>query len=149
MDVPYFTLSGIKTRGRLIDVYDGDTVTCIFPILGENYFKFNIRLAGIDTAELKNKDVYEKMRAYKARHTILETCCDNYDLSENCSRDDIKRYLSENEIFVKIECFDFDKYGRVLANIYKADKDNDICISDVLLENKLAYKYDGGTKIKN
>ena len=52
-----------------------------------------------------------------------------------------------NEVFVWIECFDFDKYGRILANVYK--KEGDISLSNILLESRLAYIYDGGKKLKN
>lgn len=151
IDTSFFTLSGIITIARLVDVYDGDTVTCIFPIFGDNYFKFNLRLMGIDTAELKNHDQVAKQKALEARHKILTVCCNNYNLNKDCHRDDIQNYLIENETFVWIECFDFDKYGRVLANVYPKDKGkmSDVSLSDVLLESKLAYAYDGGKKLKN
>lgn len=31
MDIPRFSLNGLKTKATIIDVYDGDTVTAIFP----------------------------------------------------------------------------------------------------------------------
>ena len=144
IDVPFFTLSGTITVGRLVDVYDGDTVTCIFPIFEDKYFKFNLRLLGIDTAELKNLDAVAKSKAQEARHKILMTCCENYNLNKDCHRDEIQKYLSSNDTYVWIECFQFDKYGRILANVYPKDKDTSL--SDVLLEANLAYKYDGGKK---
>jgi endonuclease YncB( thermonuclease family) len=149
ISVPFFTLSGIRTVARLVDVYDGDTVTCIFPILKDNYYKFNLRLKGIDTAELKNTDLIEKQKALEARHKILTFCCDidNYNLRQDCSRRDIQNYLNENNIMVWVECFDFDKYGRVLANVYK--ELDCISLSELLLNAKLAYAYDGGKKAKN
>ncbi len=147
ISVPFFTLSGIRTVARLVDVYDGDTVTCIFPILKDNYYKFNLRLMGIDTAELKNSDVSQKQKALEARHLILASCCDTYNLNVDCGRHDIQNYLKEQETFVWIECFDFDKYGRVLANIYK--EPGCISLSNLLLNAKLAYAYDGGKKTKN
>jgi endonuclease YncB( thermonuclease family) len=147
-DVSFFTLNSIKTIARLIDVYDGDTVTCIFPIFGNNYFKFNLRLMGIDTAELKNDNLESKKKAYEARHKILKKCCDeNYNLMIDCSRHAIQDFLKSNEVYVWIECFDFDKYGRVLANVYK--KQGDMSLSELLLNANLAYAYDGGKKLKN
>jgi endonuclease YncB( thermonuclease family) len=147
ISVPFFTLSGIRTVARLVDVYDGDTVTCIFPILKDNYYKFNLRLMGIDTAELKNHDISQKQKALEARHLILTSCCDTYNLNVDCSRHDIQNYLKENNILVWIECFDFDKYGRVLANVYK--ELDSMSLSELLLNAKLAYAYDGGKKLKN
>ena len=148
ISVPFFTLSGISTVARLVDVYDGDTVTCIFPILKDNYYKFNLRLKGIDTAELKNADLIAKQKALEARHKILTFCCEtDYNLKQDCSRHDIQNYLKENNILVWIECFHFDKYGRVLANVYK--EPDSISLSELLLNAKLAYAYDGGKKAKN
>jgi len=37
-----------------------------------------------------------------------------------------------------------DKYGRILANIFI----NNINLNQYLIENKYAYKYEGGKKIK-
>jgi endonuclease YncB( thermonuclease family) len=146
ISTPMFTLSGIKTYARLVDVYDGDTITCVFNIFGDNYYKFNLRLNGIDTAELKNKDLIDKDKALEARHKILSVCCKKYNLKKDCSRHDIQNYLKDNIITVWIECLDFDKYGRILVDIYK--EKNDICLSEILLNCNLAYKYNGGTKEK-
>ena len=132
----FFTFYGIKTKARLIDVYDGDTITCIFPIFGDNYYKFNLRLMGIDTAELKGID---KQKAFEARHKILKYVCDTtYNLEMDCNRDKIQKYLNDNNIFVWIECFNFDKYGRVLANVYKKEGDfiNDTTSSNPLPNSK-------------
>jgi endonuclease YncB( thermonuclease family) len=147
--VPMFTLSGIKTIGRVVDIYDGDTMTCIFPIFGDNYFRFNLRLMGIDTPELKSKDTIIKEKALEARHKIMSVCCNNkYNLGIDCKRDDIRRYLEENEINVWIECLDFDKYGRILANIYpKRDDNMEVnSLTKILLDANLGYEYDGGKK---
>lgn len=145
--VPMFTLSGIKTVGRVVDVYDGDTMTCIFPIFGDNYFRFNLRLMGIDTPELKSKDIISKEKALDARHKIMTVCCDDkYSLNKDCKREDIKRYLEENEINVWIECLDFDKYGRILANVYPKQGDPCLSLTKILLDAKLGYEYNGGKK---
>ena len=74
-------------------------------------------------------------------------CCDTYNLKQDCSRHDIQNYLKDNNVFVWVECFDFDKYGRVLANVYK--EPDSMSLSDLLLNCKLAYAYDGGKKAKN
>ena len=48
---PRFSLNNLKTYGRLVDIIDGDSLSIILPIY-DNYFKFNVRLNGIDTSEL-------------------------------------------------------------------------------------------------
>lgn len=139
-----FTLNGIKTYARLVDVYDGDTMTCVFPIFGDNYFKFNIRLNGIDTAEMKSEF---KNIALDARHKILNYLCEDiYNLNVDCHRSDIQDFLKRNVITVWLECHDFDKYGRILGDIYKSKET--ISLSNVLLNANLAYKYNGGKKLE-
>jgi hypothetical protein len=45
-------------------------------------------------------------------------------------------------------CGEFDKYGRLLVDIYILDDQQNkiINISDYLIENNYAFKYTGGTK---
>ena len=52
--------------------------------------------------------------------------------------------LNENVFVVYLKCLDFDKYGRLLAEIYTH---SDVSFSQHLLDNKLAYKYTGQTKL--
>lgn len=51
-DAPIFTLEGLRTRCKVVKVYDGDTCTVILPVKGE-MLKFNCRLKGINAPELK------------------------------------------------------------------------------------------------
>lgn len=147
-EIPFFTLNKLETLARLVDVYDGDTITCIFPIFGDNYFKFNIRLFGIDTEEMKNDNEILKDRAFEARHNILKYLCgDKYNLHQRCSRHEIQEYLENHNIMIWLECFNFDKYGRILGNVYKSE-DKKESVSKVLIDSHLAYEYNGGTKLK-
>ena len=77
---------------------------------------------------LQNKNrILEKELALKAKQRFIEL-------------------ISKHETkLVKIECFEFDKYGRLLGNIYIDDKTKNV--SNILIEEKLAYKYDGSTKL--
>ena len=54
-DVPFFSLNGYKTWAKCVKIYDGDTATFAF-YYNKTYYKFRVRLAGIDTAEIKSKD---------------------------------------------------------------------------------------------
>lgn len=138
---PEISMNGLKCYGRLIDVYDGDTVKVILPTFN-SYYKFTIRLDGIDTSEIRSKDKILQNNAIKARDRVFELLTDNKVNTKN----DIKKLLESEVYLVWIECLNKDKYGRILANIYK---DNNITksISDILLEEKLAYKYEGKTKL--
>jgi endonuclease YncB( thermonuclease family) len=55
-------------------------------------------------------------------------------------------FLSDNVNLVYIKCKDFDKYGRLLGDVYRTDED-DKSFSEILMEEKLAYFYDGKKKL--
>lgn len=144
-NTPYFSLNNLCTFARLVDLHDGDTITCIIPLFN-NYYKFKIRLNGIDTCEITSKNDELKHKALLARQKVLQLLCKNYNLDLNCTKKDIKQFLSENIYTIWIKCYDFDKYGRLLADIYTSP--NDIkSISTILIESHLAYSYTGQTKL--
>ena len=58
----------------------------------------------------------------------------------------IKNELNDNCYLAYIKCYDFDKYGRVLADIYSNEKSAD-SFSSILINEKLAYVYGGKTKL--
>ena len=127
--IGYFTFSGQNFACKCVDVYDGDTVTLVVPIK-DSYYKMKCRLYGIDTPEKKTKDGYEKKCANIARNRMIE--------------------LIHGKI-VWVECIDWDKYGRLLANIYlkKSDmKNSRNSVNDLMIVENLAYGYDGGKKIE-
>ena len=115
--------------GKVIKVYDGDTITIattlhnggLSPSFG--LYKFSVRILGVDTPELKTKNVPE------------------HELGI-ISRDALSRFIM-NKV-VRLENISYDKYGRILCNIFL----DDINISEWLISNNYAVSYDGGTKVK-
>lgn len=143
-DTPELTCAGLNTYARVVDVIDGDTIVCIIPMF-EKFFRFHTRLSGIDTCEMKSKDFDTRNKALKARNFVLETIT-NVIFDLECEKKIIRNFLDENIICVWLNCLEFDKYGRLLAKVYKDIEDlNDL--STLLVDNKLAYRYDGGTKL--
>ena len=140
---PELSINGLKTYGRLIDVYDGDTVKVILPTFG-SYYKFSIRLNDIDTCEIRSKDKILQNNGIKARDRLFELVTNIKVITKN----DIKKTLESDVYLVWVDCCNKDKYGRVLANIYK-DNDTTKSFSEILLEEKLAYKYEGKTKLSD
>jgi endonuclease YncB( thermonuclease family) len=119
-----FSLKDIKTMAKVIDVYDGDTVKAIFPYDNKMYL-WNCRLNGIDTPEIRSSIKVDKERAIIAR-------------------DQLRSFLLDSIVYIK--CNLFDKYGRILTDIFiYNDKSNeyDINISDEMIRLGLAIKYDG------
>ena len=52
------------------------------------------------------------------------------------------RLIELTKGIIKIECLDFDKYGRLLVKLYK----NDSLINSIMVEEGHGYIYHGGTK---
>ncbi|MFZ4403166.1 MAG: thermonuclease family protein [Pseudobdellovibrionaceae bacterium] len=105
--------------------YDGDTLTFqipdVHPLLGH---KISVRVFGLDTPEIKGHLPCEKEAARTAQRLVenLLTRAQRVDLN------DVQR----------------DKYFRVLAEVVVDGKS----LKDLLMKNKLAYAYAGGTKQK-
>ena len=124
-DTPEFTLDGIKTLCKVVDVYDGDTVKVVFYYKNE-LFKWTVRLWGINTPELRpslklaNRDEIIR-KGKEARDYVIGLCKD-----------------IDNLVYLK--CLGNDKYGRLLGKIY-LDKDYTISINELLIKNEHAVEY--------
>lgn len=159
-----FSLDGQTVVAKVVKVYDADTIHIVFPVFGK-LMKFKTRFIGIDSAEIRSKNPDEKIHAKKARDILKSKIHDK---------------------LVRVECGEFDKYGRLLVKVfpYKAKKDTNAkaqddpttstdgqtggdpgsstqedptmssegdpvqSYNDWLIDQKLAYSYDGGTKQK-
>ena len=107
----------------MVQVYDGDTCKIVIPFKHE-LFKWNCRLTGLDTPELRTKNLKEKECGYYVRDKL---------------RDKILNKV------ITVHCHEFDKYGRLLVTLYENSTDSK-SINTWLIENHYAYEYEGGTK---
>lgn len=110
--------------GRVIKVYDGDTITIASKIpnlKNSQIYKFSIRLNGIDTPEIKGSNEDEKKIAILARDALSEK-------------------IMGKDVYLKN--IKFEKYGRLLCNVYYEN----LNLNNWMIENKYAVIYDGGTK---
>jgi len=147
-DIPEFSLQGITTVGKLVDIYDGDTCKIIL-IHKNDLMKFNCRLKFLDTPEMKppkdkqNRDE-EIKNAIKCRNRLIQltTTC-NCLLEETKTKAQIKKMLEKNNKIVTVKCHEFDKYGRLLVELIT---DTEKTINNLLIEENFAKYYDGGTK---
>jgi len=137
-DIEEFNLKGKKLLGKVVDIYDGDTCKIVFDLDGK-LTKFSCRLLGINAPEIKplkskeNREV-EKTEAKKCRNRLFELCT-------NCILEDkkIKDVIDNNRKLVVVECFDWDKYGRLLVSIY--DLNSEKSFNSILIEENLAKTY--------
>lgn len=115
----------VLKKENIIKVYDGDTFYVRIPkypaIIGEN---IAIRIDGIDTPEIRSQLLAERQKAHMARNFVLnKLMCAKSIVLKNIKRD---------------------KYFRIDADVFVDGKN----IADILVEEKLGYRYDGGTKEK-
>jgi endonuclease YncB( thermonuclease family) len=113
------------TRGKVIKVYDGDTITIAskLPYKSSQMYRFSVRLRGIDSPEIKSKSLAEKELAMNSK-----TCLSNLILGQ----------------IVELKNVSTEKYGRILADVYI----DNVNVNTWMLENKLALPYDGGKKTR-
>jgi len=115
------------TGGRVIKVYDADTITIAsrLPYHESPMYRLSVRLNGIDTPEIKGKGVSDEEKE-----------------AAKVARDFVSNLVLNK--FVKLENIQSEKYGRILADVYIGD----IHLNDLLINQRYAVKYDGGTKKK-
>lgn len=145
-NTPLFSLNGTKCWGRMTNLYDGDTCKVVIKLF-DSYYKFNVRMYGIDTCEIKSKEEENKKKAIMARNRILQMVSkQNITLDRAYTKKEIESILENNVCMVWLECLEFDKYGRLLANIYRTpdSKEN---FAHILIKEKLGYEYFGDTKL--
>jgi micrococcal nuclease len=121
--VKQFGFDGEVKIAKVVSVYDGDTIKVVFPFLRKLY-KFNCRIMGVDTPEIRTRDKKEKEYGIKVRDELR------------------KKILNK---VVKLKCGEFDKYGRLLVDIELSEEET---IKNWLINNNYAFAYDGGTKKK-
>ncbi len=113
--------------GRVIKVYDADTITIAskLPYDSSPMYRLSVRLNGIDTPEIKGKGISEeeKEAAKTARDFVSNLVLNKY---------------------VKLENIQSEKYGRILADVYIGE----INLNELLLKERYAVNYDGGSKKK-
>lgn len=110
---------------KVIKVYDGDTITVAAFLKGDpECYKFQVRLNGIDSPELRGSCENEK------KHAII-------------SRDALSDKIL-NKI-IKLEIKGKEKYGRLLADVLF----NGTKMNDWMIQNGYAVNYDGGKKIRD
>ena len=109
--------------GRVIKVYDGDTITIAAKLPFDNspLYRLSVRLNGIDTPEIKGKTEDEKTAA-------------------KLVKDELSKLILNKRVSLKN--IQTEKYGRILADVYIGE----LHINQWLVTEKYAVKYDGGTK---
>jgi micrococcal nuclease len=112
--------------GKVVKVYDADTITVANRISvggaqSDEIYRFQVRLNGIDSPEIKSKNPHTKELAKQARVVLSDMIFGK---------------------IVELKNVQFEKYGRLLADVYLGD----LHLNQWLIEHNYAVRYDGGTK---
>lgn len=147
-DLALVSLDGVKTIGKVVEMYDGDT--CKIVLIHNNKIeKYNCRLFGIDTPEMKPSlskvcRQEEIISAYQCRNRLLQLVTNiPWEINSMMTKKQVTQLLEQNSKIIDIECFKFDKYGRLLVNLYS---DSEQSVNEMLCKENYAKCYDGGTK---
>lgn len=112
-------------KAKCIKVIDGDTIDVDIDLGFNTHFQTRVRLAGIDTPELRAVNPLERQAAQQIRNYV-KAAIEGRDII-------LKTYKDPSE----------DKYGRYLAMVYINEQN----MNNSLVEMKYAKEYDGGKKI--
>jgi endonuclease YncB( thermonuclease family) len=114
-----------------VDVYDGDTITIATWFRNNadlhKLYQFSVRIAGIDTPEMKSGSLAQKELALAARDAL--------------------RDLVLNRPVSLVQPLALDKYGRLLCDVLvHMPTDASISVAAYMLERGYATSYHGGKK---
>ena len=145
-NINYLTFNEEIFQGKVVDVYDGDSIKLVLPFIVKRtqnkykifdkffkrsdiiqLYKWNCRLAGLDTPEIRTRNLKEKDFGLQVR-------------------DKLREKILNNLLFVK--CGVFDKYGRLLVTLYDTEDNfkKDYSVNKWLIDNNYAKEYNGGKK---
>lgn len=117
---PKWSFEGNHVTAKCVKVYDGDTATFVFiPYPNSQPKSFSCRFLGYNSAEMRTDDSIEKTKGIAARDYLSS--------------------LILNQI-VKLELGTFDKYGRILVQVYLQ---NGLHVNDEMLQSGHGKPYDG------
>lgn len=137
LHTPRFSLAGFRDVARVLSVYDGDTMTVVLEHHQDEFRRFNIRIYGIDTPEMKSS----AGSAQAARQHVLTWL--QVPEGSNAS------YLDEVVVLVRVSVVKEDKYGRLLGRVTRFSPGGDgpgFDLAASLLQAGCAQAYSGGKK---
>ena len=104
-------------KGKLLRIIDGDTIEAAI-FLGFNIsIKKKIRIAGINTPEIRSRKESEKQKAFAAKKRLEEM------------------FVSKDLV---IHSKGFDKYGRCIAEVFTSD----LNVGETLIREGYAKKFE-------
>ena len=115
-------------KAEVLSVYDGDTVTLMIDQGMKHFARVKVRMIGIDTPEIRTKDLEEKKRGYDAK-------------------DYLKSRIEGKTIIVQTQ--KKGKFGRLLGVLWEYSEDSEELgesLNDEMIRMGHAKAYDGGKR---
>ena len=108
-------------KAKLLRVIDGDTIDCVIDLGFDVRLKERVRLKGIDTPEVRTRDLEEKAKGLAAKERVQ------------------KAFQYSNDFTIITELDKKGKYGRILGTIMLPDRK--ISLNQMLLDEGHAEVY--------
>ena len=128
---PVFTLEGQTKLCKVVDIYDGDTCRVVFNHNG-CINKWNVRMNGYDSPEMRPS------RSLPNREEIKKKAVESKEFLRSL-------VANSAEQLVYVKCGGFDKYGRLLGELY-VNLEDEKSVNQQMIDNGHGYEYHGGTK---
>lgn len=109
-------------KAQVDRIVDGDTIDMIVDLGFNIHHKIRVRLAGIDTPEIRTLDLEEKQAGIAAKDYVSVW---------------LEKYP---HVFVHTTFYDSDKYGRTLGVVY-ADESMRVCLNNDILSSGFGVEY--------
>lgn len=132
------TFADVKQMVKLKEVYDGDTIKIITRLDAKETFRvYSLRIHGIDTPEIRTRNVLEKKAGQAAKQVAM--------------------HILGSKSLLWVEFTKEDKYGRLMGKLYLTESFTNCChnklikgdlFADQMLHLKQAKPYFGKTKPK-
>ena len=119
---PYYYIA------EVVSVYDGDTITCNVDLGFKTFKRVKVRLTGIDTPEIRTRDLEEKKRGYESRDWLSS------------------QILGKN---ILLHTQEKGKFGRWLGTIWSLEEENlseENSYNQKLILEGHANPYNGGKR---
>ena len=129
---------------RVVDVYDGDTVKVVLEAFPGAFVRASVRLAGIDTCEMKDARPDMRVRAVAARDRLFELLLTSGAGAPPAiiTPKSIRDALAKDVHVVHATVHGTDKYGRILADLRRAPGEDE-SFNEALVREGLATCYNG------
>jgi len=137
--IPYFNWKGKIFYARPCNIYDGDTFSICWIWKGD-LIKYRCRCLGYDSPEMKPHKLIQG-----GKELVLNVNREKEKELAKAAKERFEQLLNANSSgLIKVECDDFDKYGRILVTVWNGIEIRSI--NQIMLDEGHGRPYLGGTK---